>query len=144
MFRSLWFRLTGTVVLVVVVTMIVALVASLIIMQREFVDFVNTAVEALEVQPVEVDVPPSVRDIEIPDSASRPLPEPLPDFLNRRLPQIIREETWPSINVRVPQTVQDDAAQNPAPYPGWWRYPLSALHTALGGYFPGLLCRSLF
>jgi len=35
MFRSLWFRLTGTVVFVVVVTMLVALVASLVIMRGE-------------------------------------------------------------------------------------------------------------
>jgi signal transduction histidine kinase len=57
MFRSLWFRLTGTLVLVVVVTMVIALVASLVIMQREFVDFVNSAVSSLQQEPVEIVVP---------------------------------------------------------------------------------------
>jgi signal transduction histidine kinase len=57
MFRSLWFRLTGTLVLVVVVTMVIALVASLVIMQREFVDFVNSAVADLQQEPVQIVVP---------------------------------------------------------------------------------------
>jgi two-component system sensor histidine kinase BaeS len=63
MFRSLWFRLTGTLVLVVVVTMVIALVASLVIVQGQFVDFVNSAVAALQEQPVEITVP----DVATPD-----------------------------------------------------------------------------
>jgi len=57
MFRSLWFRLTGTLVLVVVITMIIALVSTIVIMQREFVNFVNSAVDTLQQQPVEIVVP---------------------------------------------------------------------------------------
>jgi signal transduction histidine kinase len=66
MFRSLWFRLTGTVVLVVVVTMVIALVASLVIMQREFVNFVNSAVDTLQREPVEITVPETQIDPDVP------------------------------------------------------------------------------
>jgi signal transduction histidine kinase len=107
MFRSLWFRLTGTVVFVVVVTMVVALVASLIIMQREFVEFVNMAAEALDSQPVETEIPPEEREIIIQDLSDLPLP----DELNRLLTDLIRTETVPSISVSVPQSVQDEAVQ---------------------------------
>ena len=71
MFRSLWFRLTGTVVLVVVVTMVIALVASLVIMQREFVNFVNSAVDTLQREPVEITVPEAAAR----SRCSRPFPD---------------------------------------------------------------------
>ncbi|HSG15666.1 MAG TPA: ATP-binding protein, partial [Anaerolineae bacterium] len=131
MFRSLWFRLTGTVVLVVVVTMIIALVASLVIMQREFVNFVNSAVDTLQREPVEITVPevqvdPDVRVL--PDFGATPelpgdepgrrssdetlrwnFPGPVPDELEQRLNELADRQGFPSVNVQVPQTVQDDA-----------------------------------
>ena len=107
MFRSLWFRLTGTVVFVVVVTMVVALVASLIVMQREFVEFVNTAAAALEAQPVETDISPEERESIIQDLSDIPLPAEFKRFIT----EVIRSETIPSINVNLPQNVQDDAVQ---------------------------------
>lgn len=110
MFRSLWFRLTGTVVFVVVVTMIVVLAASLVIMQREFVSFVNSAVDAFEQQTVEITDPQSSRTtIEIPEIPVRPTPFALSDFLDGRFREVITEEAMPSINVTVPQVVRDDA-----------------------------------
>ena len=107
MFRSLWFRLTGTVVFVVVVTMVVALVASLVIMQREFVEFVNTAAAALETQPVEREIPVEEREQIIQDLSDIPLPGEFRRLLN----EVIRRESIPPISVRVPQSVQDDAVQ---------------------------------
>lgn len=107
MFHSLWFRLTGTVVFVVVVTMVVALVASLIIMQREFVEFVNTAASVLETQPVETEIPPQERREIIENISNSPLPPELKNILI----EIFETETVPSISVNVPQTVQDDAAR---------------------------------
>jgi len=119
MFRSLWFRLTGTVVLVVVVTMIIALVASLVIMQREFVNFVNSAVETLQGEPLEITVPdaqggaldPDVAEgLEAARNALRwTAPGPIPDEVQRRLTDLLDRQDFPAIDVQVPQTVQDDA-----------------------------------
>lgn len=110
MFRSLWFRLTGTVVFVVVITMIVVLFASLVIMQREFVAFVNSAVDAFEQQTVEINDPQSSRStIEIPEIPVRPTPFALSDFFDGRFREVIAQEAMPSISVTVPQTVQNDA-----------------------------------
>ena len=112
MFRSLWFRLTGTVVFVVMVTMIVVLVASLLIMQREFVGFVNSAVDAFEQQTVEIEDPQSSRStFEIPEIPVRPTPFALSDFLDGRFSEAIAQEAMPSINIDVPQSVQNDALQ---------------------------------
>lgn len=107
MFRSLWFRLTGTLVFVVVVTMIVALIATLVVMQREFVDFVNTAASVLETQPVETEFPLEERQRLIDNLSNMPLP----GELNRMLTDLISAEAIPAISVTVPQRVQDDAAQ---------------------------------
>ncbi len=110
MFRSLWFRLTGTVVFVVVVTMIVVLFASLVIMQREFVGFVNSAVDAFEQQTVVIEDPQSSRStLEIPELPVRPTPLALSDFWSGRFRDVIAQEAMPSISIDVPQTVQDDA-----------------------------------
>ena len=133
MFRSLWFRMTGTVVLVVVVTMVIALVASLVIMQREFVNFVNSAVETLQREPLEITVPEvrgetAARETGTEDAAGRsgdslsgdalsgdvlrwPAAGPVPEELKRRLPELFSEEGLPAISVQVPQAVQDDAGQ---------------------------------
>lgn len=112
MFRSLWFRLTGTVVFVVVVTMVVVMVASLVIMQREFVDFVNSAVDALERQRIEITESGTGRTtIEIPEIPVRPTPFALEDVLDGRLRELIEQEAAPSISVTVPQVVQQDAVQ---------------------------------
>jgi signal transduction histidine kinase len=112
MFRSLWFRLTGTVVFVVVVTMVVVMVASLIIMQREFVGFVNSAVDAFEQQRIEITESETGRTtIEIPEIPVRPTPFAFEDILDGRFRDLIEQQTAPSISVTVPQAVQQDAVQ---------------------------------
>jgi len=109
MFRSLWFRLTGTVVLVVAVTMIIALVSSLVIMQREFVIFVNSAVETLQQEPLEITVPDAQGESTTRETLRWTAPGPIPDAVQRRLPNLFDQQDFPAINVQVPQTVQDDA-----------------------------------
>jgi signal transduction histidine kinase len=97
MFRSLWFRLTGTVFLVVMISMIAALVATLFIMRREFVDFVNTALTSLDAVPVEAE--------EVPFDFDRDLPE----IITRNFPDGLTRFTFPSYNVTVPRSVQTEA-----------------------------------
>ncbi len=112
MFRSLWFRLTGTVVFVVVVTMIVVLVASAVILQREFVGFVNSAVDAFENQEVQIEDRSQPRTtIVIPEIPVRPTPFVFSDVFNGRFRDLIEQEALPSISVTVPQTVQNDAVR---------------------------------
>jgi signal transduction histidine kinase len=97
MFRSLWFRLTGTVFLVVMISMIAALIATLFIMRREFVDFVNTALTSLDAVPVEVEGVPLEID------------EDLPEIIRRSIPDGLTRYTIPPINVTVPRSVQNEA-----------------------------------
>jgi len=99
MFRSLWFRLTGTVVFVVVVTMLVALVASLVIMRGELETFVNTIVENLQDTEVTVEDPEGVREM------------PLPEIIDRRFPDINLERNLPNITIRAPKAIQDDTTR---------------------------------
>lgn len=109
MFRSLWFRLTGTVVFVVVVTMLVVLVASLVIMRREFVDFVNTALANLQVLSPESEVFPSEPSSRSPRITEDRVVIPLPEIVNRDFPGTFIERTLPNIDVQVPQIVQNEA-----------------------------------
>lgn len=111
MLRSLWFRLAGTMFFVVVISMLVVFVAFFVIMRREFVDFVNSSVESLQWIPVEITEGPPVRDLQLPDIRTETRRMPLADYLNERLPGVIINETMPSINVQVPQAVQNEASQ---------------------------------
>lgn len=97
MFRSLWFRLTGTVFLVVMISMIAALIATLVIMRREFVDFVNTALASLDAVPIETEAEPFAFERD------------LPEIITRNIPEDITRFTIPSISVTVPRTVQNEA-----------------------------------
>lgn len=102
MFRSLWFRLTGTVFFVVVVTMLVALIASLVIMRSEFTDFVNTAVENIQLTVGENSG----------DAVVFNVPEPqVPETLSTRFPNLDLEWLPRVTSVDVPRVVQNEATQ---------------------------------
>jgi len=85
MFRSLWFRL-------------------------EFVGFVNSAVDAFEQQTVVIEDPQSsTSTFEIPEIPVRPRSFAFSDFFDGRFREAITQEAMPSINVTVPETVQNEA-----------------------------------
>ncbi len=114
MFRSLWFRLTGTLVLVVVVTMVIALVASLVIMQREFVDFVNSAVAALEQQPVEIFMP------EVATRSSIPIE---PDIRVTPINPLGSEPGTETADPGATATAEPSTGQSTSEGPLRWRFP---------------------